>query len=149
MVELLRTTVATVSRGSLGYEQQIDASTERLTHAARLDDLTELKCAIQEEVESIRRITTERRDREAGAFKRLTDRVAVLEAQLTEDQGAIDPLTGIPNRGAFERTLRQHLRDAQAGQSFWRWWISMTSSDSMTRTASWWATASCAASRST
>lgn len=118
MIELLRTTVATISRGALGYEQQIDASTERLTHAARLDHLRELKCAIQEEVESIRRITNERRDREAGAFKRLTDRVAVLEAQLTEDQGATDPLTGIPNRGAFERTLRRHLRDAQAGQSF-------------------------------
>ena len=31
---------------------------------------------------------------------------------------ATEALTGIPNRGAFERTLRRHLRDAQAGQSF-------------------------------
>ena len=31
---------------------------------------------------------------------------------------ATDALTGIPNRGAFERTLRRHLRDAQAGRSF-------------------------------
>lgn len=60
MIELLRTTVATISRGSLGYEQQIDASTERLSHAARLDDLKELKGAIQADVESIRRTTNER-----------------------------------------------------------------------------------------
>ena len=73
VIELLREAVGTVSRGSLGYEQQIEASTERLTHSAELDNLAELKGAIQNEVESIRRTTKERHDLEA-APTRLTVR---------------------------------------------------------------------------
>ena len=120
VIELLRKAVATVSRGSLGYEQQIEASTERLTHSAQLDNLAALKGAIQTEVESIRRTTRERHDLEAAAFRQLTDRVEALEAQLVEaqDEAATDPLTGIPNRGAFERVLRRSLDEAQAGRTF-------------------------------
>ena len=120
VIELLREAVATVSRGSLGYEQQIEASTERLTHSAEIDNLAALKGAIQKEVESIRRSTRERHDLEAAAFRQLTDRVEELEEQLVEarDEAATDPLTGIPNRGTFERLLRRRLAEAQAGQSF-------------------------------
>ena len=120
VIELLRKAVATVSRGSLGYEQQIEASTERLTHSAELDNLAELKAAIQNEVESIRRTTRERHDLEAAAFRQLGDRVEELEGQLVEaqDEAATDPLTGIPNRGVFERILRRRLDEAQAGRTF-------------------------------
>jgi diguanylate cyclase len=117
LIEMLRTAMATVSRGSLGFEQQIEASTERLAHSARLDDLTELKRAVQEEVESIKQTASERHDMEAAAFRRLTDRVEDLERQLDDahDDAAADPLTGIPNRDTFERELRRRLPDAQSG----------------------------------
>ena len=120
VIELLRKAVAAVSRGSLGYEQQIEASTERLTHSATIDDLAALKLAVQEEVTSIRRTTKKRHDMEAAAFRQLTERVEELEAQLVEAQApaATDPLTGIPNRAAFDRVLRLRLSDAQSGQAF-------------------------------
>jgi diguanylate cyclase len=119
LIELLRSAVATVSRGSLGYEQQIEASTERLARSARLGDLAMLKRAVQEEVASIKRTTHERHDMEAAAFRRLTDRVEELEGQLGEaqDEESADPLTGIPNRGAFDRALRRRLPEAMAGRT--------------------------------
>lgn len=120
VIDLLRKAVATVSRGSLGYEQQIEASTERLTLSVTIDDLAELKHTIQEEVESIRRTTRARHDMEAAAFRQLTERVEDLEAQLVDaqDLAATDPLTGIPNRRAFERVLRFRLNEAPAGRTF-------------------------------
>ena len=120
VIEVLRTAVATVSRGSLGYEKQIEASTERLTHSAEIDNLAALKGSILNEVESIRRTTRERHDLEAAAFRQLTDRVEELEEQLVEaqDEAATDPLTGIPNRGAFERVLRRRLDEAKTGGTF-------------------------------
>ena len=120
MIELLRGAVAAVARGSLGYEQQIQASTERLAHATTIDDIADLRRAVQEEVESIRCTTRERHDMEAAAFMQLTDRVEELEAQLADgrDDAATDPLTGIPNRGAFERVLRLHLSEATTGRPF-------------------------------
>lgn len=127
LIELLRTAVATVARGSLGYEQQIEASTERLAQSAQLDDLAELRRTIQEEVASIKQTTSERHDREAAAFRQLTDRVETLEAQLVEaqDEAATDPLTGTPNRGAFERVLRCRLHDARAGTPFVLAWLQL------------------------
>ncbi len=118
VIEVLRTAVATISRGSLGYEQQIEASTERLTRSAQLDDLAKLKRTIQEEVASIKRTTSERHDREAAAFRQLTDRVETLEMQLVEaqDEAATDPLTGVPNRGAFKRVLQPPPERSTGGQ---------------------------------
>jgi GGDEF domain-containing protein len=102
-------------RQSSEFNEQVLASSDRLTSFARLDDIRDLKQRLAYEVSTLRRAVAEKHRRDAESSARLTERLEVLQTKLVkaEEEAALDPLTRIANRGRFDRVLVQMIDEAR------------------------------------
>ena len=84
----------------------------------KLEDIRELKRALAQEVGTLKRAVQERQATEAAQYDKLLGRVSTLEESLSRAraEAATDALTGIPNRGTFDVTVREWLARAGRGR---------------------------------
>ncbi|MFN8058877.1 MAG: diguanylate cyclase [Vicinamibacterales bacterium] len=117
LIGLLRQAIDALAGGSKAFHGKLMASTSELADIAKLDDIRELKRRVLQEVEHIKQVTVERQREESAEYTKLTERVHTLESRLVraQDEASRDPLSGIPNRGAFDRMLRHMLETKGKG----------------------------------
>lgn len=119
VIALLRQALADLAGGSDAYHASVEASTQHLAEAVKLDDIRQLKQAVLQEVTHLQTTARTRKEEEKAYYSQLTERVQALEARLSraQDEASKDPLTGVPNRGAFDRMLRHLMETTDVSQS--------------------------------
>ena len=109
VIAILRTTAATMAGDTSDFNDQLVTTTEQFNRISQLNDVRELKRALTAEVSTLRTAVEAKRQRDEQTYSKLTSRVESLQSRLVkaEEEAAIDPLTRVPNRGAFDRALRK------------------------------------------
>jgi diguanylate cyclase (GGDEF)-like protein len=115
MIRILHDAATLMAGQSSAFNEQVLASSDRLTSFARLDDIRDLKRQLANEVATLRLAVEEKHRRDAESSARLTERLEVLQTKLVkaEEEAALDPLTRIANRGRFDRVLVQMIDEAR------------------------------------
>jgi diguanylate cyclase len=111
LVHVLREVLDTVRGDSQRFDQDLMQSTQAFERIVEIEDIRELKRTLAREVQALRQAVEERKEAEAAHYEKLVGRVNTLEESLVRAraEAATDPLTGIPNRGAFDVALREWL----------------------------------------
>jgi diguanylate cyclase (GGDEF)-like protein len=111
LVTAVREAVATVSQDTATFHSDVQRSTSRFEELAGNGRVLDLQARLRSEVQTLKTTialhqTASRRNNEA-----LNSRIASLEAQLrvAREESAIDALTGVANRGAFDRVCREWM----------------------------------------
>lgn len=109
MIGILRSAAALMVDDSSEFHTKLLSSSERFSSLSQLDDIRELRRRLGDEVSELRTAVETKQKRDEEQFTELTNRVTVLQQRLSqaEAQAAIDALTGIANRGGFDRALRR------------------------------------------
>jgi diguanylate cyclase len=121
LVRVLREVIDTVRGEARQFEDDLLRSTSAIERMVEIEDIRELKRELTREVQALRHAVADRQKDESKHYDRLTTRVASLEESLARAraEAATDALTGVPNRGAFDLTLREWLtRASRGGQGF-------------------------------
>jgi diguanylate cyclase len=118
LLDTVRETMAAVTGDQATMDQTLSGSADRFAQLAGINDLRQIQAQLRREVDTLKQITIERRTAWERRIREFEHRFAVLETQLdrTIREAAIDPLTNVANRRAFERTCRDWL--APNGPSF-------------------------------
>jgi diguanylate cyclase len=116
LLELMREALASVAAGTDTLQVDLAKSADRFSALARIEDPKELKARLQVEVASLKHLAVDCRTAWQGTVSKLDERVTSLETQLKTItvEASIDPLTGIANRRAFERTCRNWMTTSPA-----------------------------------
>jgi diguanylate cyclase len=116
LLELMREALAAVASGTDTLQSDLANTADRFQALARIDDPRELKARLQAEVATLKTIAVGCRTAWQGTLTRLDKRVTTLEVQLQTItvEASIDPLTGVANRRAFEKTCRTWMTAAPA-----------------------------------
>lgn len=106
LMALVRETMATVSNTGQHMGAGVHHATGGFDALLKITDLGQLKAGLASELAAFRQAMTTRRQAFDDAVQTYQAQVAELEAQLRRghDESAIDALTGLANRGAFDRT---------------------------------------------
>ncbi len=117
LVRVLREVIDTVRGEARQFENDLMRSTSAMERMVEIEDLRELKRELTREVRALKQVVVERQAAEAAHYERLGQRVTTLEESLAKAraEAATDALTGIPNRGTFDVTLREWLARAASG----------------------------------
>ncbi len=109
LVELVREAMTTLAGDTATFDQGLTASAERFDAMLKLDNLTQIKVQLMREVGELKRLTEERQTAWTATLGGFSTRITQLEHQLadSERQATSDPLTGLANRGMFDRTLKE------------------------------------------
>jgi diguanylate cyclase len=101
---------------SSSFNEQVRATSDRVRGLSQLDDIRELKKRVTEEASTLERAVEEKQKRDEQTMATLTQKVEVLQAHLSkaEEEASLDPLTKIPNRGTFDRSLAKQVASAKA-----------------------------------
>lgn len=121
LIAVLRDTVGRLTGETGGFHAEILATSDRMDRLVEIDDLRHLKERIARESSRLKEATEEQKRNEEHTLSRLNHRIETLQASLTEaqEQAATDPLTGIANRGRFDREVVRWLEHcAQSGEPF-------------------------------
>ena len=115
MVGILRQAAARLIGDSTDFNARLQLSTDRLKMMNRLDDIRDLKQQLSLEVTSLERVVEDKKRRDEEQLVTLSQKVKVLQDDLVKAEAlaTIDPLTKVPNRGAFDRTLRAAMKTAR------------------------------------
>lgn len=115
LVNVLREVIDTVRGDSKQFEHELVRSTTAMGKMVEIEDLRELKRALAREVETLRAAVTARQTTEAKHYDALSRRVQSLEQSLVKAkaEAATDPLTQLPNRGAFDVAVREWVKRAE------------------------------------
>ena len=115
VIDMLRKTAQHLAGDSSGFHADMLATSERFKGMVRLDDIRELKRALASEAAALQKIIETKRKRDQEMVSTLVERVVTLQAHLheTEEQAWLDPITKIPNRGMFDRSLIKMMRAAR------------------------------------
>jgi diguanylate cyclase (GGDEF)-like protein len=109
IVDLVRDAIAAAVGHSEGMNGSLHESTARFESLAAIDDLRELKTKLASEVLALKRMIAERQKAWETTVTAFKARMTELEDQILEHQqdAAIDPLTQVGNRRAFDRQCHQ------------------------------------------
>jgi diguanylate cyclase len=121
LIDTLTTAIDKLAGEAVSVNKQLTGHTDRFHRLVDVEDIRDLKRRISQEVTALNRFVAEKQEREEAYYSTLTKRIEVLQARLAESEeaAALDPLTQIPNRGTFDRTLRRWLaRSPQAQPPF-------------------------------
>jgi len=115
VIQYLREAVAVLAGDSSSLTEKLTQTSERMDRLADIEDIRELKKLISEEVQHLRVLVAERKERDIAGYARLMKRVELLEGWLdeTRSEATLDGLTGIANRRMFDRTLTSWLALSQ------------------------------------
>lgn len=108
LLALIHEAMATLAGDTEVFDQGLTASAERFDALLNLDSLTEIKTHLAREVRELKRVTAARQESWNATLSSFSTRIVELEAQLAESelQAAADALTGLANRAAFDRALK-------------------------------------------
>ena len=114
LIAILTEMVATL--GGTSFNDQLDRSAERLHKIVDINDVRILKRRLTVEIETLRRLSDEKRAVDSGHKAHFSTEIERLQVRLAEsmEEAAVDSLTKVANRGRFERTLQQWLRAHRA-----------------------------------
>lgn len=120
VIDLLQQAMANLEGQSDEYDDRIAASSERLSHLAKVNDIHELKRRIADETQELKKLVRERQKQATEGHARLSSRVDALQEKLsqTSKEASIDSLTRIANRGCFDRTLSSWTQNHRGGIPF-------------------------------
>jgi diguanylate cyclase len=115
VIAMLRKTAQHLAGDSSGFDADMLATTERFKGMIQLDDIRELKRALTSEAAALQKIIETKQKRDQALVSTLTERVVTLAAHLqdVEEQAWLDPITKIPNRGRFDRSLIKMMQAAR------------------------------------
>ena len=111
LVDMVREALAIVAGDSQTFNKHLGSSMERFEALVLIDDVKQLKLKLVQEINDLRHIAEERQRSWDATCAKFNEKVASLERQLsaTKHEASLDPLTRIPNRGAFDRACREWL----------------------------------------
>ncbi len=90
------------------FSSEISDAATRLEALRLIPDIQDLKASLSREVRELKHVAREREQRWKATVGVFESRVAQLEDQLSKSQeeASVDPLTGVANRRAFDRAMR-------------------------------------------
>jgi len=120
VVGVMREVLGTLRGGADAFEKSFAQSASQFAQLGDIADIRELRHALRNEVDTLKRLVKERSDQDGAAFRTLSKRVEKLEANLSEarEEAAKDGLTGLANRRTFDRTLARFMARARGGGPF-------------------------------
>jgi len=107
LIELLKQALSQVSTDNETFHERVFESTDNFKRLVNLDDVREIKSHLVKLVRDLRQIVIDKQEEEKRKGIEFSKRVRDLEVKLeaARRDALTDPLTGIPNRAAFDRTL--------------------------------------------
>lgn len=110
-IQLLSEGLRTLLGENEDYHLRLLQLGDRLVDITRLDDIRQLKMALQGEVTHLKHLVFEKRDREADRLVRYTAQIRHLESKLAQalQEAQKDALIGCYNRAAWQRQLNTCL----------------------------------------
>ena len=111
LVDLVREALVIVTSGSKSFGGTIDRSMSRFEALVDIDDPRHLKLLLVKEVRALKQAAVEHRTAWEKICTEFGQKVELLQERLhaSEAQAALDPLTGVGNRRAFETVGREWL----------------------------------------
>ena len=111
LIETLTGAIERLAGEAVSVNAELSNHTAQFSRLQDVEDIRDLKRQISEEVNALNKFITEKQEREDAYYAKLNKRIEVLQSRLaeTEQAASIDPLTQIPNRGTFDRSLRRWL----------------------------------------
>lgn len=118
VIGILRETAKQLAGDNSNFQVEMASSTERFRGMAQLDDIRELKKRLSEEATTIQKLLESKQKRDDARVSELHKRVEALQKNLVEaeEQASLDPLTRVPNRGTFDRSLAKMVRQARTSK---------------------------------
>ncbi len=104
----VRDAVAMIVGEGHAFSTDLTDTTKRLEALREIPDLLDLKASLAREVRSLKQVARDREQRFQATVSVFETRVALLEDQLrkSQEEASVDPMTGVANRRAFDRALR-------------------------------------------
>ena len=117
IIDLLSRAMADLNSENDAYHQQILQQGEKIEQITRLDDIRKIKSALEKEVESLRRTVQAKQVDEQTRIESLSCQVETLQVELqsAKEESMRDGLTGVYNRRAFDRYIKD-LIDSNLGR---------------------------------
>ena len=111
LVDLVREALSIVAGDANTFSANLGESMRRFEALGHIDDLRQLKIKLVEEIGALKDIAVERQKTWEKTCSKLSDRVSILERQLTatKREASTDALTRIANRGAFDLACKEWL----------------------------------------
>ena len=109
VIEVMRTALARLAGEANSFTERLMGSSERFNRLTEIDDIRELKQRIAEEVRDLNRVVVEKQRQDEVSYAQLSRRIVVLQINVnhTSEEASVDALTGISDRGSFDRALEQ------------------------------------------
>jgi diguanylate cyclase len=111
LIETMTQAVAKLAGEAVTVNAELSRQSERFGRLTEVEDIRELKRRVSQEVSALDRFVAEKRSHDEAYYSKLTRQIDHLQSRLreTEEAAALDPLTQVPNRGTFDRTLARWL----------------------------------------
>jgi diguanylate cyclase len=118
MIDILTRTVAEINIDNKGFNEKIYKQSERIEQISDLKDLKKIKNILKQEVELVRRSIREKQLNDKNQIDRLAEKITTIYAELiAAEKGSFrDDLTGLYNKKAFERYLRESVERKTAAK---------------------------------
>ena len=109
IIDLLTKAMAVVDNDNQVYNEKIYKQSEKLEKITLLDDIKKIKNELIIEVESIRETVREKELHDSEKLEKLSKKVNTLNVELekAKEESVKDGLTGIYNRKAFDRYIKE------------------------------------------
>ena len=121
VIDILRKAVAEVAGEANTFHTRLLSASERFTRLSEIEDIRELKKQIAQEVSGLQNLVAEKRKQDEALCSKLSQTIEGLHSELNQvrEEATLDPLTGVANRGSFDRTLRHWVKAyGENGKSF-------------------------------
>jgi len=108
IIGVLRETVRKLAGQSQHFNESLIGSSKRFQMLLDIEDLQVLKQQIKVEVQDLNRVVDEKQKSDSESYSKLSGRIETLQNRLerAEDDAMLDPMTQIPNRGSFDRAIK-------------------------------------------
>ena len=112
VIDILRKAVAEVAGEANTFHTRLLSASERFTRLSEIEDIRELKKQIVQEVSGLQNLVAEKRKQDEALCSRLSQTIEGLHSELNQvrEEATLDPLTGVSNRGSFDRVLRHWVK---------------------------------------
>ncbi len=107
VIEIMRMALGKLAGESKSFNVRLMGSSERMSRLMDIEDIRELKRQIAQEVRELNRVVIEKQKQDDLNYAKLSKRIEVLQTNLTRsrEEGSLDPLTRVANRGSFDRAI--------------------------------------------
>ena len=121
IIAILTKSVSELNSRNQNFNQNIQKHSEEVAHIILLDDIKKIKGVLKEEVNRIKEITQKKELDDNKQMGKLSEKVHTLKLELkkAETKSLMDGLTGVYNRKAFDKQIKDLVeRNTVTKQSF-------------------------------